>query len=201
MHSEMRTLEFKLGKSAPSYERVHYVHHYLYNPNFTKDNLMPFAGKIEDAIYEETGYLAYLVDIQIKHFLGLYTDVDFIIDSPSASPIDPLTIAAILKAIAIVIAVIAILGIVVLLFITVWSEKYKIYYCDQHYPPKAYTGWQQYMAHLAAEHPKKYEAAKEAGGGDWWTKPIIAIGGLLILGLLAYGLVTRRREEERGRKP
>lgn len=200
MASETKSLTVKIGRVAPSYERVHYVHHYLYNPNLTVDNMMPFAGKIEDAIFEETGYLARLVDIQVRHFYDLYTDVDFVIDSPSESPIAPAVIVAILKAIALIIALIAILGVIVLIYITVYSEKYKVYYCDQHDPPLAFEGAQVYAAHLAEFHPEKYKAWKEAGE-NWWER-LVSLAPLLIFGVIivalapvAEKLIPERRRE------
>ena len=187
---QIERITLKLGEVAEEYERVHYVHHYVRNTKLTKENLLPYAGKIADQIYVETGYMAFVRDIKVKH-LALTTDVDFIIDSPAGSPIAPLVIIGVLKAIALVIAAIAILGLVIRLFTTVWSEKFKEYICDQCPDYPAFTGWKMYLAHLAEFHPTKYEAVKDEK--DWWVKPVVAVGGLLFfLFVLLFWL--RRRD-------
>ena len=189
---DTKTLTIIHAPLAGEYERVHYVGHYLYNPKFEKKLLMRFARKIEDQVYSETGYKAFVRDIRVKHYAPLWTDVDYIIDSPSESPIAGATVIAILKAIGIVIIAIAVLGIVVFLFWTVWTEKYKRYICEQCPDYPSFEGWLVYMGHLKAVHPEKYEGAKEAGAGDWFTKPVIALGALVILLLFLYMLMKRR---------
>lgn len=188
MQTEHITL--KLGQVAEEYERTHFIHHYVKNVNLTRDNLLPYAGKIADQICVETGYIAFVRDIKVKH-LALTTDVDFIIDCPAESPIAPAVIIAVLKAIALIIAAIAILGIVILLFTTIWSDKFKEYICEQCPEYPAFTGWKMYLAHLAKVHPVKYEAVKDEK--PWWERLIVAIGGLL-LPLLLILFLSRRRD-------
>lgn len=187
------TITVKLGRLAEEYERVHYIHHYVRNEKLTRDNLLPYAGELTDQLFLETGYIAFVHDIRVKHH-ALTTDVDFIIDCPAVSPVAPAVIIAALKAIALVIAAIAILGIVILLFVTVWSERYKEYICDQCPDFPVFKGWSQYSAHLAGIHPEKYEAVKDER--DWWIKPIIAVGGLLFLLLLVMILPRERGRRE-----
>ena len=188
---QVERITLMLGEVAEEYERVHYVHHYVKNEKLTRDNLLPYAGKIADQLYLETGYMAFVHDIRVKHY-AVTTDVDFIIDCPAGSPIAPAVIIAAIKAVALVIAAIALLGIVILLFVTVWTEKYKEYICEQCPDFPVFTGWKQYLAHLAEVHPTKYEAVKDEKA--WWERAAIAAAGLIVLLLLAWLIMERRKK-------
>ena len=100
---------------------------------------------------------------------------------------------AILKAIALVILAIAVLGIVILLFVTIWNEKFKIYVCEQCPDYPSFEGHERYLLHLKAEHPEKYEAAQEAGLTAWFERIGIGIGAIL-LGVAVLYIVSRRRD-------
>jgi len=199
--AETRVVTVKKVEIAPEYERAHFIGHALYNPGLTKEQLLTYAAALETDIEGKTGYKAFVVDINIKQYPPLMTDVDIIIDVPTTksfgakrfSPIDPLTLIAIIAICA------AIFAFIVWLFWTTYLEKEKAYYCDQETPPSGPYNWAQYMAHLADKHPTKYEAAKDAGAKDWWTEiPSTVkwvIGGLVsIAGIaLVVELVRRRR--------
>ena len=209
--AETREITVPLIKVAKEYERVHFIGHALYKPDVTKEMLMPYAGRIREEIEAKTGYQTFLVDIAVKQWPPIMTDVDFIFDVPVVtsfsrtrvelkekfSPIDPVTATII---IGIIVAAILFL---VFMFWTYWSEKHKIYYCDQESPPSQFTGWKEYIAHLAEKHPKKYEAIKESEANDWWTAiaklPEMvkwAVGGLVVVTAvsLVASLIPKRRE-------
>jgi len=190
---DTRTVTITFAPLAENYERVHYVGHALFNPNLTKENLMGVAHEIEKQIFLETGYRAFVRDIRVKHYADLYSDVDFVIDSPTESPIAPAVIIGILKAIALVIAALAVLGVVIWLFWTVYIEKEKVYVCEQCPDFPSFSGWDQYVAHLKAAHPEKYEAVEKSGADDWFTKPIMAAGGVILLLIVLLMLIERRR--------
>lgn len=186
------TVSFVLSKRklAPSYERTHFIGHALWAPKLTRDQLLPYATDIEKRIEAETGFSAFVRDIQIRHFPPFKTDIDFVIDVPIASPIAPLVIAGII-AICVAVVVVA-----VFLWWTVWVEKSKLYYCEQCPDTPSFQGWDIYMGHLKDVHPEKYEGAKEAGAKPWWglfgAGAGIGIGIVLILAVMAMG----RREKE-----
>jgi len=186
---------------APEYERVHFIGHALYNPGLSKEQLLGYAATLETEIERRTGYNAFLVDITIKHFAPVMTDVDFIIDVPTVkglgtkklSPIDPLTLIAIIAIIA------AVLAFIIWLFWTTYIEKVKLYYCDQETPPTAYEGWLQYVAHLKAKHPTKYSAIEESKSKDWWTEIPETIkwvvGGAVAVAAIALVVELARRSK------
>lgn len=157
---------------APEYERCHFIGHALYNPGLTTQQLLGYADTLETDIERKTGYRAFLIDIKIKHYPPVMTDVDIIIDVPTVkglgakklSPIEPLTLIAIIAICA------AIFAFIIWLFWTTYIEKVKLYYCDQETPPTVYEGWLQYVAHLKEKHPVKYTAIEESKSKDWWTE-------------------------------
>lgn len=207
MGSDQTEIIFKTAPLAKDYERVHFVHHYVKNDKVTRDILLPIAGQIVDKVCEDTGFLAFAVDIQV-HQYAFTTDVDFILDCPTQSPIAPVIILAILKAIAIILALIAVLGILILIFVTIWTEKYQLYICEQHEPDAKgeypmFQGWLNYVAHLKAEHPTKYQAVQENQASNWWeglaNKAVliaIILGGALILGRGTTTVVVQREEKK-----
>jgi len=199
MGSESRSLTIRLGKKAASYERVHYIGHAIKNPLFdpasTREKLLTEAGKIQDQIFEKTGYIAPLVDIRVTDY-PLERQVDFIIDTPSESPVTA-------QIIGIILAILGIIAWIVWQWWTVWVEKAKIYYCDQcpvkpdgTYP--SFDGWLSYVAHLKESHPTKYAAIQENKSGNWWEAIVPAVAGIGIILLLALLLTAapRRRERE-----
>lgn len=188
---------------AKEYERVHFIGHALYKPGITKEALMPYAGQIQDRVMEETGYKVWLRDVAVKHYPPFLTDVDFIFDVPVVStssigrkkfsPIDPVT------ALIIIIALVVALYFIVFMFWTLYTEKYKIYYCDQESPPAEFTGWDAYLAHLAEKHPKKYDAIVKAKATDWWVAipealKYIAVAAVAVtaVGLIASAIPKRK---------
>jgi len=172
--AETREVAVELIPLAAEYERTHFVGHAAWNPSLTVKQLMDYAETLESQIEARTGYRAFLVDIRIMQYAPVMTDVDFIIDVPVTptlgfkkarfSPIDPLTLVAILAVCA------AVYAWIIWLFWTTYVEKVKLYYCDQESPPSEYTGWEQYVAHLAEKHPTKYKAVQDAEAKNWWTE-------------------------------
>ncbi len=162
---------------APEYERVHFVGTALFNIGITDKLLNKHADEAMNKLQEKVGYRVFLVDIRIKPH-GAWTDVDFVMDVPygyesGSLPVQGLPVQlyiAIQFIIAhwkiIVISIIA-LGFIIWLFWRVYVETTKIYYCDQcpEFPP--FQGYNQYLAHLAAFHPEKYEASVD---DPWWEK-------------------------------
>ena len=186
------TLTIKLAAPppvAPEYERAHFIGHALYNPALTRESLLGHAAALETEIENRTGYAAFLVDIKIKHYAPVMTDVDFIIDVPTEKVFSPIATITIIAIIAVCAAVFAF---IVWLFWTTYIEKVKLYVCDQEEPPMMFEGWLQYVAHLKEKHPTKYDAIMEAEAKDWWraipelVKWIVAgavavtIGGVII---------------------
>ena len=181
---------------APAYERVHFIGTALFNLGITEKNLKEHADEIVARLQEEIGYRVFLIDIKVKHRV-LWTDVDFAFDVPyeAESPIDPYTVYFFLKVLAAVLLAIAALAFIVWLFWTTWVEKLRVYYCDQHAEPLPFEGYKTYLAHLADEHPEKYEAASELA---WWEK----IPGMLpwILGVLILLSLIERAPRREGRR-
>jgi hypothetical protein len=195
--AETRTITVKKVEVAAEYERVHFIGHAVWNPSLTKEQLLEQASALETAIEQRTGYAAFLVDIQIKHFPPLMTDVDFILDVPTErklGPIEPLTLIAIIAVIA------AIFAIIIWLFWTTWIEKLKLYVCDQCPDYPRFEGWLNYVAHLAEKHPTKYKAIQESKTKDWWAEIPSTIkwivGGVVVatVGGIVIALISRRRE-------
>ena len=187
------TITVTLYPDAEKYELTHFIGHTLYSPLLTKASLMGHGLALEAEIAKQTGYAAYLRDIKIKHYAPTMTDVDFIIDAPSESPLATATIIIIIAALALI------FGFIVWLFWTTYIEKEKLYYCDQCLDVPSFQGWLQYVAHLKQFHPTKYEAIEEAGEKDWWTEipeliKYVVVGAVVIAGLgLAVELIRRFR--------
>ncbi|MBA7595669.1 hypothetical protein ES703_02634 [subsurface metagenome] len=186
---------------APEYERVHFVGTALFNIGITESLLNAHADEALSKLQEKVGYRVFLVDIKIKPH-GAWTDVDFIMDVPYGYEGSPaVTLAA---AVAFIIAnwkfiVVAILALtfIVWLYWTVWIENTKIYYCDQCPEFPSFKGYDQYVAHLAAYHPEKYEASVEE---PWWEAllelgkyvPWIVGGAVAIAALATVRSFARR---------
>lgn len=149
---------------APEYERVHFIGHAAYNPGISREQLMAMASEIELEIEQRTGFNVFLVNVAVKHYPPFMTDVDYVMDVPTSSPIAFLTIIAILVALGVIFAFI------VFLFWTTWIDKLKIYVCDQCSDYPTFEGWLDYIAHLKVKHPAKYDAIMEAKSTDWWAK-------------------------------
>jgi len=184
---------------AELYERVHFIGHAQYDPSISEYGMKEKAEEIQADLQSRTKYAVLLKDIKVTHYPPYTTDVDFILDVPVESPIAPLAIVAIIVALGVILAFI------VWLFWTTWVEKEKKYYCDQETPPSEFDGWLQYVAHLAARHPTKYNAVKESETRPWWeaipkaaqwiTYGIIAAGALTVLVALVPAAKEVRREE------
>jgi hypothetical protein len=180
---------------APEYERVHFVGTAIFNIGITEKLLNEHADEAMSKLQEKLGYRVFLVGIKVKPH-GLWTDVDFIMDVPygyeeGGLPVQglPVVLAAVIAFIAanwqfIIVAIVA-FAFIVWVFWTTWIEKSKIYYCDQCPNFPSFQGYDQYLAHLAAYHPEKYQAASET---PWWEKLLKlgkyvpwVVGGLVAL--------------------
>ena len=178
---------------APEYERVHFVGTALFNIGITEKLLNDHANEAMSKLQEKVGYRVFLVDIKVKPH-GLWTDVDFIMDVPYGyEGSEPVTLSVVIAFIIanwkfIVVAILA-LAFIAWLYWTVWIERTKIYYCDQCPEFPSFKGYDQYLAHLAAFHPEKYEASVEE---PWWEALVElgkyvpwVIGGLVTIAALA----------------
>jgi len=199
--SDERTLTLTLVKRASSYEVVHYIGHAGYNPNLKASDLIAHKARIEEEIAKQTGFAAFVRNINIRHYAPFLTDVDFVIDSPSESPIAPVVIGGVIAALKIALPVIlALIGLAIVIFLwwTSWVEKEKVYICEQDDPPTRWDGWLAYVGHLKEAHPTKYAGVLEAQSHNWWEQitgvvPWI-VGGAIVLAVL--GLLPKRRERE-----
>jgi len=195
MRSEVRGLSIRLAKTAATYERVHYIGYTAWQPKATADLFWEKAGELLDEIVARTGYIAYLRDIKIYTWAGSpIMAVDFVIDSPSESPIIAATVTAILLALAKVFVAVAIIGAIIWLFWTTWIEKEKKYVCEQCPEFPSFDGWAAYLGHLAEKHPTKYEAAKAVKPS--WEKILEAAPAIILL-FLALALIERAPKPER----
>lgn len=189
---------------APEYERVHFVGTALFNIGITDKLLKEHADEIVNGLQEKVGYRVFLADIKVTPH-GLWTDVDFIMDVPYGYEGSPaITLVAVIAFIAanlkwIILGIIA-LAFIIWVFWTMWIEKVKIYYCDQCPGFPSFEGYDLYLAHLAAFHPVKYEAASEE---PWWEKLIELgkyipwiVGGLVGVAVInaIASLASRRRD-------
>lgn len=189
---------------APEYDRVHFVGTALFNIGITEKLLNEHADKAMSKLEEKVGYRVFLVDIKVTPH-GLWTDVDFIMDIPygyeTDLPVQGLPVALYIAAAWIVeywkwiLVGTLVLAFIVWIYWTVWIEKSKIYHCDQCPDFPAFKGYDQWLAHLAAFHPEKYEAAAD---DPWWEQlfelgkyiPWV-VGGAVAVALI--GAVSRRR--------
>ncbi|GAI92412.1 unnamed protein product [marine sediment metagenome] len=191
---------------APEYDRVHFVGTALFNIGITEKRLNEHADEAMKKLEEKVGYRVFLVDIKVEPH-GAWTDVDFIMDVPYGYEQDlpvqglPVTlyIAAfwIIEHWKLILAGIIVLGFIIWIFWTVWIEKSKIYHCDQCPDFPAFQGYDQWLAHLAAFHPEKYEAAAD---DPWWEQLMElakyipwVVGGLVTIAALATVRALARR--------
>lgn len=188
---------------APEYERVHFVGTALFNIGITKELLDAKADEALSKLEEKIGYRVFLVDIRVTPH-GLWTDVDFVMDVPYGYEGSPaITLVAAIAFIAanwqgIILAIIA-LAFIIWVFWTTWIEKSKIYYCDQCPTFPSFEGYDLYLAHLAAFHPVKYEAAsvepwweKLAGWGKYIPWIVGGIVGITLLNVIASAASRKR---------
>lgn len=171
---------------APEYERVHFIGHAVYNPAIKPEELKARATEIELEIEQRTGFNVFLVNVAVKHYPPFMTDVDFVMDVPTSSPIEPLTIIAILVALGVIFAFI------IWLFWTTYIDKVKIYVCDQCSDYPSFEGWLDYIAHLKVKHSAKYDAIMEAKSTDWWAQipSMIKWAAGAAIAVTVVGLVT-----------
>lgn len=192
--AETRVVTIKKVEVAPEYERIHFVGHALYNPGLTKPQLLGHATTLETEIERRTGYAAFVIDINIKHYPPFTTDVDFIIDVPTIKKLSPIAGITLIAIIAVCAAVFAF---IVWLFWTTYIEKVKLYVCDQCPDYPRFEGWLQYVAHLKVKHPTKYEAIEESKSKDWWTEIPETIkwivGGAITVAAIGLGIELVRR--------
>lgn len=183
---------------APEYDRAHFVGTTLFNIGITRDLMEEHADEMMSKLEEQMGYRVFLVDIKVTP-RGLWTDVDFVMDVPYGYEQDGLPVQGLPVALYIAAEIIIaywkwiIVGTLALAFIvwiywTTWIETTKIYYCDQCPEFPAFEGYSLYLAHLAAYHPEKYEAAAD---DPWWEKLIDlgkyipwVVGGLVAVSAL-----------------
>jgi len=171
------------------YERVHFIGHAVYDATITADSMRARAKDIEDALLLKTGKKVFVVKIMVKQYSPSMTDVDFVLDVPSSSPIAGTLLVGIITGLA------SLLVAIVWLFWTVYSQTTKKYYCDQETPPSIFDNWSLYLAHLEEKHPAKYSAIEQAGSSNWWEGPsllTLLLGGAIAATAITVGVVLVR---------
>ena len=159
---------------APKYERIHFVAHcrfsFVDEPKL-EQQVINSIPQMEAQI----GYKVFYKGMRIKGVEPLWTDIDFILDVPTESPIAPAILA-------LIIAILGALGIVVVIFMwwTVWHEESELFYCDQcpYTTPegeqafKSFKGRADYDAHLKIVHPEKWLYIDEQRDDAYWWKSL-----------------------------